>query len=187
MFRITLAAALLTACSPEVDETVDPDTDPSTASSIYDMTPEQVAVYLDGGTGCSDVSVNAWSSDSEALLAFGHNDELVAGLYDTMDDSVTVSWSLPDAAVELELLVGSGLREYPCNDVGFMGTIDDTLTAVSGTATLTLERTSDTYEAWEKPADATLDLQDVVLENATGDVVTVDDLVLEHHVGWLPG
>ncbi|MES2641827.1 MAG: hypothetical protein V4850_20210 [Myxococcota bacterium] len=79
----------------------------------------------------------------------------------------SVVYTLPDAAVRLEVLVGCGLGEDWCGEDRGSGSLSRTFTPTSGT--LTVDVTPDGDEA-----DAVVILDDVELEDESGETVVVD-------------
>ena len=94
--------------------------------------------------------------------------------------------TLPDPLAVVTLEVGAAVSDATCDDVVENGgpRVRDTYEAVSGQVDFVIVPDGDGYGG----ASASATLTDVVLENADGDSVTVEDFAWEDiHVGWLAG
>jgi hypothetical protein len=135
--------------------------------------------------GCSDVTLYATDEADTWLLLFATSDNPAETAHD-QGASQELSYALPDPAVVVELQRGGLLSTGVCNDTPGAEP-DNVYTATAGTADLTVVPTG-TPQPWEVPADASLLLQDLVLEDPSGDTITIDTYeFVDVHVGWFPG
>lgn len=132
--------------------------------------------------GCSDVLLFATDADDTTMLSLELDHPIEAGGDSETSESVT----LPDPLAVVTLEVGAAVSDATCDDVVENGgpRVRDTYEAVSGQVDFVIVPDGDGYGG----ASASATLTDVVLENADGDSVTVEDFAWEDiHVGWLAG
>lgn len=138
--------------------------------------------------GCGDVSMYASSELRDLALMFSVRD-VVQRAYD-QGGELTESYDLsPEGPAGLRLQRGVDVSLPLCNDVMEPGVVVWVeYTATAGTATLTVVPTGEP-QPWERPALATLVLEDVVLfEPGEGEEVFLPRLELtDIVVGWFPG
>jgi len=136
--------------------------------------------------GCSDVTLYATDAANNWLLLFATSDSPAQAAHD-QGATQELSYTLPDPAVTVELQRGELLSSGVCNDTPPDAEPDTVYTATAGSADLTVVPTG-TPEPWEVPADASLLLQDLVLEDPSGSTITIDSYeFVDVSVGWFPG
>lgn len=169
---IAFALLTLTACSPADDEVGGVD----------------LATLTDLG-GCGDVYLYAANAEGTALLSASIGGGVIEAAYAEGTDRVERSFTIPDDAdLEVVLEVGTNLRERACNDIAVDHVIDERWLAVEGTATFEATLTGDEPKSWSMPADATLLLEEVLLEEeSTGEQMLVGGFTMQAAVGWFPG
>lgn len=134
--------------------------------------------------GCGDLWVYAVDAGDTLLLTVNIDGPIAAAA----GVDATSDYTLPDAAVQITLDVGSSVSDRICDDVVENGgpQVRETWTAVSGAVHLELVFPA-TTGAYPLP-DANVELTDVVLESEGGEQVTVESLTWEGvQVGWLAG
>jgi hypothetical protein len=181
---IWLVLPALLACN------VEEDTDPSDLEAPEcDATASALDAALVHSTGCSDLTLHAWTEDGSILLSIGFPGGLLAEAHQA-GGSWAETWDLPDPAVEVELLTGTCLGELACNDaLSCMDhPVDIERTAASGTLHLALTEVAEHPDCcWDYEATATVSLCDLVLQ-ATGEPnEAIGVLSWSASVGWLPG
>jgi hypothetical protein len=137
--------------------------------------------------GCSDVVVVASNTANTRALIVSVLDGLAEDAART-GLPVSATYTLPHPDVQIVAQWGHDVTDLRCTDVGMPVVIDGEAPAVSGT--LTIDVVPDgVYLPWDHSGEATLWLEDVVLENqATGDQRTLTTLELAGvGVGWYPG
>jgi hypothetical protein len=136
--------------------------------------------------GCSDVTLYATDFVDTWLLLFATSDAPAQTAHD-QGTTQELSYTLPDPAVTVELRRGELLSTGVCNDTPPEAEPDLVYIATAGSADLTVVPTG-TPEPWEVPADASLLLQDLVLEDPSGNTITMDSYeFVDVYVGWFPG
>ncbi len=175
MKRITLlslvSALTLVACE---------ETPPTTTTPTTTGGPDLSTLVWEGG--CGDVTMYAGSEDRSLILVFHHYDNLTEQSYDA-GEPITVEL---EAAGRVELVQGHDVFDLYCNDVLDDEVVDRTWEAVSGTVTLTVAATGE-QDPWATYADATLELDQVLLQADDEEDVLIDSMSWEAFVGWLPG
>ena len=139
--------------------------------------------------GCGDISMFAVSDARDVQIRF-----LAEGLVEAAYAGTTdASWDATDPEIALTLEQGRNLDQGNCTD--YVEVVDgvpvveieETWAVVSGTVTLTIDPTSDTYSVCNGPADAVLHLDQVVFESASGERLQVESLDVAANVGWCAG
>lgn len=169
---IALALIALAACTPVDDEV-----------GAVDL-----ASLTDTG-GCADVIMYAANPEGSAILWVELAGSLLEDAYAEGVDSVVRSYALPDDPdIEIRIEVGSNVAERACNDVMPEYMIDETWVAIEGTVSFEATLTAEEAEPWSMPADATVTLTEVLLEEtATGAQMLIGSLTIQAAVGWMPG
>lgn len=136
--------------------------------------------------GCGDVTLYATDADDTWLLLFATTDAPAEAAH-AEGATQELSYTLPDAAVTVELQWGTKLAGGVCNDTPPEGSVDAVYTATQGSADLTVVPMG-MPEPWEVPANASLVLSDLVLEDPSGETITIDGYeFVDVFVGWFPG
>lgn len=184
-FFVPVLFLALSACPEPIDNNGENGIEPEPA-------PENLDSELDRTGGCSDIVMYRFNDDDTlALIVSGQG--LVEAAYQARDDDAAESTSTTvdlstDTELTVELHQGENVTHQLCNDaLEFEVVVDRTYVAVEGTALLTLTPTAEVAEPWAMPADAVLDLTDVVLEADDGTQVELDTFAIEVDVGWMPG
>ncbi len=169
---ITLALIALAACSPAEDEVGAVDLDSLTETG-----------------GCADVTMYAANPEGSAILWVQLSGSVLEDAYAEGVDSVVRSFVLgEDPDIEVSIDVGSNVAERACNDVMTEYVIDERWVAIEGTVAFEATLTAEEAEPWNMPADATVTLTEVLLEEQdTGAQMLIGSLTIEAGVGWLPG
>ncbi len=189
--RTLLATLLLSAaaCQPELDTEMElelAELDAFVAQLAVNAPPPRTPPVVGG---CADVAMHASNvADTFGLHVFSPG--LIAQAYQspTTTQVYAYSFQLPSADVDLAFERGVDITINDCNDVFFPTTVRRRWVAVSGTAHYLINLLGPPLP-WEAPANATLTLTDLVVEDPqTGVRRRVPDLVLpDVYVGWLPG
>jgi hypothetical protein len=130
--------------------------------------------------GCADLYTYAVDADDEVILEVRFDAPLAAAA--GVDTSLT--YAIPDAAVEVTLSVGTRVSDVSCDDVAENGgpQIDEVWTAVSGDVALDIVHQTDA----DPKADVAL--TNVVLESEDGEQVTIETFSWDDiTVGWFAG
>lgn len=187
--RLILTALLVAACTPvEEGDALD-----GFVSELEELPAEQAAPPVRVPPrlgGCGDVAF--WASnnaDTVGLHVFAQ------GLIDQalMSPTTTLvyayNFQLPSADMNLSFEVGTDITANDCNDVLIPNTIRQTWVPVSGDAHVLLNLIGPPTPWGAHPAEATLTLTDLVVEETTtGRQRTLPDMVLpDVYVGWFPG
>lgn len=148
---VALTPALLVGCGPAL--------------------PDDLAASLTEVGGCGDIVFYAHDVDDTVLLRVAGE-----GLVDAATaagEPTTTTFTLPDAALEVEIDVGSAISDAICDDVIVNGgpRVRDTWIAVSGTAEITVRPGAETFDArsdlhlegvsFDDPEDTELDTFDI--------------------------
>jgi hypothetical protein len=164
ILTLSLALGALTACGASLEDDFEAD--------------------LTVHGGCGDVFVFA-HDEADTMLLTAHAEGLIAPAQAAGEEVVT-TFEIPDSGLTLELEVGQRISDAICDDVIENGgpQVDETWTAISGTATFAVRPDENTAEYGR----ADLHLEDVVLENDGGESVTIETFdVTDISVGWLAG
>jgi len=130
--------------------------------------------------GCADLYAYAVDADDEVILEVRLDEPIAAAA--GVDTSLT--YAIPDGAVEVTLSVGTRVSDVSCDDVAENGgpQIDEIWTAVSGDVEL------DLVHPTEGDPKADVVLTNVVLESGDGEQVTIETFSWEDiSVGWFAG
>ena len=184
---------LALACSGVGDKTDDTeDSDPGTDTEATGDTEDTGMTALDGRFsrtgGCSDTFVYGVSDDDTWALAFSDTSGMVETAHETGEvQEQTYDLSL-DYALSPTVWVeqGENLSTQYCNDAIEPYTVDEQWYGVRGNLTIRVEATGEATE-YDKPAEATLTLEDVVFEAWDAEPVRIDSFMTTVNVGWLPG
>ncbi len=130
--------------------------------------------------GCADLYAFAVDADDEVILEVRFDEPIAAAA----GVDASVSYAIPDEAVEVTLSIGTRVSDVSCDDVAENGgpQIDEVWTAVSGDVALDLVHPT----GGDPKADVVL--TNVVLESEAGEQVTVETFSWEDiTVGWFAG
>ncbi len=182
------SAVTETDTDADADADTDSDTDADTDSDTdTDTNPNWLQpgfeALLTDDIGCANVFMySSRPADDVALRFTDFTSDYVGQAIAAGSQQVYVI-ALPDANAELQVLVGSNLTREWCNDIGYGTAVtNETWTAVSGTATLTVN------PQVAYGANATLDLNNVELELVGGtDRITFSYTTASVFVGWYAG
>ena len=138
--------------------------------------------------GCGDVTLYAMPTDGTMEVVLW-----ISGVCQEAYDSggtLTRTYELPDAAVNLNLNIGSNVSDVTCDDVLEWEnpmTVTHSIAASSGTVTLTATPDGEP-QPWSVPSVVSVTLNDVVFTDATGCSSTVSSFTwTDVYVGWFPG
>jgi hypothetical protein len=136
--------------------------------------------------GCSDLHVYASNASDGRALFLTVSGGVIEDAYDGGDTHLELALPHPDVALTVQW--GSDLTINECNDV-VLGTpvIDGEASAISGMVVIDLDLLATQPQPWDMSADATIILEDVVFETATGAQRTWSVDLGTTYVGWLPG
>ena len=139
---------------------------------------------------CGDIYFVTHDSDATNAVFITVEDSLA---WDASNAGVplTRTYVLPDPAVWVMAQWGNDLTYEHCNDVlepGRGSAVDGEAPAVQGTITVTVEPMGPPLNAVEYPGMATIELEDVVFEDADGNQEAIQSIEFPPvSVGWLPG
>lgn len=146
--------------------------------------PDLDSLVVEGG--CGDVVMYVGSED-RSLVLVAHAENLSEQSFLAGATPVSVTYDLADEPDRLELLQGHDVFDLYCNDVLTDQRVDTTWTPVSGRITVTVTSTNEATDWGEHYGDATILVEDVVLESPVAEDVTIDSMSWEAYVGWMAG
>jgi hypothetical protein len=186
--RLTLLilSALSLACTGDPDDTSDTSDTGDTGDSATLLDPDfELALSTSGSCGNYYLYMGN-ADDTNSLHISGSG--LAQQSYEA-GEAITVSYTLPDEAINIRADVGINTTHESCNDAFWLEVeLDFSYEAVGGTATVTMLSTGEPKGHGGYPGFATIVLEDVQL--SAGEelpIVIIEELSMEGGMGWLPG
>jgi hypothetical protein len=196
--QVLLVLTAISACTPKAQsdtadtgETAEPvdtgDTD-DTGTPIDNTLTEGLTLF----GGCSDIFMYAKNAE-DTLGLFVSANGLVATAFasDAGDSAFNLAVASAESGLKITVQSGKNITQEACNDAldpELAPVVHSELLAVSGNARFTIMPTGEATAWGEMPANATLLLENLVLQNESDtNSVEINDWGFDAAVGWLPG
>lgn len=140
-------------------------------------------------TSCADILVAARNDDDSIALIF--RTEGLSAEAHSQNSTLTRDFTFASDVYLVEVRTGTRVSDLICDDVGEPGSdIRSTYVPISGSGTISVTPDGEQTSYGSYPGHATLELNDLVLENQDdpSDTVPMPHYLWENvSIGWLPG